>query len=71
MDSSHVGLWVCGWTDKYVGCSHAVEDDLGYWQGDGFEPGEGEVVNCLLGSCEFKKSYEWECRVWGWKCMKK
>lgn len=47
MDPSHVGFWVCGWFDQYVGRPHAMENDLGYCEGDGVELGEGKVVNML------------------------
>ena len=47
MDPSHVGFWVCGWFDQYVGRPNAMENDLGHCEGDGVELGEGEVVNRL------------------------
>lgn len=47
MDSSHVGFWVCGWFNQYVGRPNTMENDLGYCEGDGVELGEREVVNMM------------------------
>jgi hypothetical protein len=44
MDSSNVILRICGWPIEYLGFSNVVEDHLGYGSGDGFELGQGEVV---------------------------
>lgn len=65
MDSSHVGLWVCGRADEYFGFSDAVEDDLGHWKGDGFEFGEGQVVNYKQVIASFKEKCEWEMQEFG------
>lgn len=48
MDPSHVGLRLCGYVYQYVGLPNPVEDDLGYGERDGFEFGEGEVVDVFV-----------------------
>lgn len=44
MDPSHVVLWICGWTYQYLGLPDFVEDYVGYWEGDGVELVEIQVV---------------------------
>jgi hypothetical protein len=68
MDSSHVGLWVCGRSDEYFGYSDAVENDLGHWKGDGFEFGEGQVVNYKQVIASLRRNADRRCRdLGGWR----
>ena len=46
LDPAHVGIRVCGYVHEHPGLDHAVENDVGYGEGNGREFDlEREVVN--------------------------